>query len=579
MAKKLSNNKDNKKATASIGFSSKGKKAPTPKEEPKKEKLTKKQIIILVAVLLIAVITSGVVIGAVFAIRRINDPDFMKSDLSRYISIAENGYKGYTINIALDEFSEADVEREINKLITSKKTLNEQYKGRYPINNPLSLGDTVRIYYRGYTVGEDGRETDFDGSSNFADSVTVLEVGTGNVINADTGAVSGSFIGGFGEGLVGKIPGEYSEFKTTTSGRVMAGDVIYLSYTVIGGKDGVNKTVTNERIDLALPYIDELYGKGFTEFFTGKVVNGEASDFKNIGEDLDKLICRIGDSQTDTVYSDMKIEFVTRGCENNPITISVRFPANYQETTLRGKDAFFDVYVDSATVYDTPVFDDKFITETLKVDANTLDSYAGATLTEKYRAKVREELKTQIEESNHELLISEMWKFLNNHTIVKKLPKKTVEYYYNSYYNTIASYYQNYSQSYPSIDAFAIEYLKSSYGANLGTGDDWKAYVMKLAENDVTEKLIFYYIIREENLIPPESEYEKIYNKIYNEVFDYYFELNKEKFEKLEGEAYDKEINVLKSEIDGSYGDEYFKEQTYYYYCTRKMLEFANITK
>ena len=94
MAKKLSNNKDNnKKATASIGFSSKGKKAPIPKEEPKKEKLTKKQIIILTSVLLIAVIISGAVIGAVFAIRRINDPDFMKSDLSRYISIAENGYK------------------------------------------------------------------------------------------------------------------------------------------------------------------------------------------------------------------------------------------------------------------------------------------------------------------------------------------------------------------------------------------------------------------------------------------------------------------------------------------------------
>ena len=492
MAKKNSSSKAKKQSVSSnvvIGVSSKGKKAPTPTPPKEKEKLTKKQIIILVSVVLIAVMIGGAIIGIVAAVKRINNPDFLKSNLSRYIYISEDDYSGYEINIPLEEFSEEDVLRKINSLLTEHKTSAEE---RYNPNTMLSLGDTVKIYYRGYTVGEDGRETDFSGSSNFSEkSPTILEVGTGKVINASN-EVSGSFIPGFAEGLEGIIPKDYLDLeKITEEERVMAGDVIYLSYTVIGGKDGVNKTVTAERIDLALPYIDELYGKGFTEFFVGKLQDGEQKDFKLVGEEIEKLICRIGDSETDTVYTDMKVEFLTRGCEDNPINLKVKFPASYAEESLRDKDAYFDVYIVSASTYDTPVFDEKFITEKLKVTAADLSSYKGETLVEKYKDKLTEECKAEIEEANQDILLEEVWKQLLSKVEVKKLPKGTVEGYYNYYYSTIGKYYYNvYSQSYSSIDAFAIDYLNAYYGAGLDAGADWNAHIRKLAEEDTVKNLL-----------------------------------------------------------------------------------------
>ena len=259
MAKKSSKKmNEDKKERVNLGVSSKGNKNPTPTPKPEKEKLTKKQIIILISVFLAAVMAASVVVGAILISKRRENPDFMKSDLSKYITLSEDDYKGYDIDIPLDSYNELGVQRKINMLLTEHKTLNEYYKGRYPVNQPLTVGNNVNIYFRGYTVDENGRENDFDGGSNLSlsDEETILEVGTGNVIDAESGEVKYLFIPGFGEGLVGLVPSEYSEFKRTRSGRVMAGDVIYLSYKVTGPNG--EKIVESERIDLSLPYIDEI---------------------------------------------------------------------------------------------------------------------------------------------------------------------------------------------------------------------------------------------------------------------------------------------------------------------------------
>ena len=574
MSKKASKNKQvSERSALPTGVSSKGNKASVRKETADKEKLTKKQIIIIVCVLLCAVLVSGTIIGAMLVSKKRENPDFMTSDLSRYISIAKEDYSGYEIKIPLDEPSDMGLNRKINTLLTEHKTLNEVYEGGYSPSAALSLGDEVKIYYRGYTVDENGRETDFEGSSNFFDEdVTILEVGTGNVIDSDNGNVVGSFILGFGEGLVGIIPGEYPELQTIHSGNVREGDVIYLSYTVMG--EGGNKSVENERIDLSLPYIDDIYGKGFTEFFAGK-------DAKGIDIDIKEFITRIGDDKTDTVYTDMKISCVTRGCETNPLTISVRFPANYSELSLRGKEAKFDVYIDNAVIYDAPEFNDKFITETLKTDAESLSGYSGESLVDKYRAKLSEELKSEIEDSNHTLLVEAMWSHIVSKTKINRIPKKTLEVYYQSYYNTISDYYYrgNYSSSYGSIDNFAIAYLNTTYGAGLDEGGDWKGFITSLAEGDVVQKLIFYYIIRNEEFIPTGDEYKKIYDEIYGGIYDEYLELHSSELSALKGTEYDEKLQSLKKEFDDYYGDSYFKEQTYYHYGTRKMLELANIIK
>jgi FKBP-type peptidyl-prolyl cis-trans isomerase (trigger factor) len=274
---------------------------------------------------------------------------------------------------------------------------------------------------------------------------------------------------------------------------------------------------------------------------------------------------------------DMKVEFVTRGCETAPITIDVTFPANYADESLRGKAAKFDVYIRDAVVYDVPEYNESFITEKLKLTAEDLSAYSGATLIEKHTEKLRAEYKKEINESNHALLSDAMWAHILSGVEIKKLPAKTVETYYNVYYGQINQYYSYYSSQYDSLDSFAITYLNSEYGANLASGADWKAYITSLAEGDTVQKLVFYYIIREENLFPSDSDYQQIYGEVYNSILESTLELHESELATLSGEEYNKKVESLKDQIDSYYGESYFREQVYYYYGSRKMLEFATV--
>ena len=556
----------------SIGFSTKSAPKRAAAAAEPKNKSNKAKAIALIALTLVIAITAGIVIGVLIINKNKPAPsiDYMKDDLSKYITISKEDYSGYTIDIPLDKLTDELVMNEINSLLTSKKVLNKDFGGGFMKSVALSLGDEAYIYFRGYTVDENGREHDFAGSSNFdEEDPSILEVGTGNLIS--DGEVSGQFIPGFGEALVGIVPINYAPFEIIREGTVGAGDVIYLSYTVIG--ENGNKTVSSERIDLALPYINEQYGEGFVEFFVGKSIGSDISD---------KLICEAGEGKTDTVYSAMKIEYVTR-CESDPATITVKFPANYAKEELRGVEAKFDIYVKYAIIYDTPEFDDKFITETLKVKESELKDYQGSTLAEKYRAKISAELSKEIEESNHNLLLDKVWDRLTAKVKVIELPQAEIDAFYNSYYNEINSaynqYINTYGQSSATLDAFAPSYISYTYGKTLGNDETWKDYITEMAKSDVKQKLTFYYIIRQENLIPSDAEYKEISERLYNELFEELKEKNAYQFEGLEGKEYDEKIAELKQFIDDNYGEEYLKERTYYYYGSRKLVELANVVR
>ena len=561
----MANKKIKKKPDEKMGNGAKNVKA-KPKKE--KEKLTRKQIIIIIAVTVVSVIISGIIIGAVALSKGSNNPNLLKADLTKYIEISAEDYKGIDLDIPLDDTSDAAVQkivdRKINMLLTNYKTLNEQLNGAYDKARPLSVGDTVYIYYRGYTVDENGRQKDFEGSSNIPNEMTVLEVGTGKIIDESTGSSDGSFIPGFGESLVGIVPGAYSVIDKIRQSDVQAGDVVYLTYSVIG-EDGNSELIENERIDLSLSYIDELYGDGFSAYLIGKT----------IGQDLDPLTVRKSGHSTDTVYSDMKVSFVTRGTEATPITIQVKFPANYGEESLRGVDAYFDVFVSSASSYDVPEFDDTLLTEKVKVRASDYSSYPGSTLAERYKAKVFADTKEEIEDTNTQLLTNKMWDHLMSKVKIIKLPKKTLESYYDSYYSRIVSLHNSgyYSQYYETLDELAVAYLNETYGMGLSSNSDWKGAIQELAEWDLTQNLVFYYIIREENILPTDEEYASIREILYNDILDYYIESNSEKFANLDDAAYKTELDVLKSEINDYYTEDYFEEEVYRYYGTRKIIE------
>ncbi len=517
---------------------------------------SKAPLIIIISVLALVAIAGGIILG-VFLANRNKPVDYWKDNLGKYISISEAQYKNYELpEIPLEKITEEGLQRKINKLLVANKSKDPLHDGAFVTNLPMSLGDVAYIWYRGYTVDENGVETDFEGGSNFSSQIAELELG------------SGSFIPGFEEALIGVVPKEHSTFEKQTMGSVQAGDIIYLT-ALVYNPDGSYKSLKSERIDLGnKEAVDAKYGAGFTEFFIGKTTETGTNEPQKIGETIGSKVFYVGGSSMATAYYDMKIDFATR-CETNPVTIDVRFPADYSKVSLRGVEAKFDVYVTYAKIYDVPTFDDKFVTETLKVKEETLAGYNGTTVTEKYTELLREEYKEEVTEQNRVVLEDEMWKYYKSVVTVKKLPESSVQEFYDSYYNEIEQYYASYTASYETIDAFAVAYL------GLASGADWRNHLIDKAKDIVLEKLLFYYIMREDGLEPPEAYYRAEYDKMYQEYLDYYIELNAETLSKYEGEEYDREIALLKQEMDSYYGEQYFKESIYYDYATKILLEYA----
>lgn len=479
------------------------------------------------------------------------DIDYLEDNISRYITIPENDYKGYTLEVLYDEMREGDVDRKIMSLRYQKRgaALNN---GGSVINlgRPIDAGDTVKIYYRGYTLDESGNENAFSGGCNFSSSPYSLGIG------------SLGFIPGFEESLLGAIPSDYSRLSVKKSGKVLEGDVIYLSYRAML-PDGTSVTKVSERINLSAGDVDEKYGNGFAGFFV---------DTK-IGEKISQnATFEMGAGSA--VYFDMTVDYATSG-EDKPLTISAYFPTDYKEASLRGVSVLFDVFFEEVIAYDTPKYDEAFITGTLGVTEAMLSKYEGSGIVEKHKNM----LKAQIEEeylSTKKTMVEEaIWKHLHEAVKVKRLPKSEVEEVYEQYYGEIKEAYEYYSSMYSSIDQFASAYLGITDGA------DWREYIRERAEAVVTEKLIFYYIIREENLLPSDADYQARYDATVQEYLDYYTEnIYKEELEAIKNEAdREKKIAEIKAEMLEYYGEEYFVEMVYYEYSLDAFISLPTVVK
>ena len=525
----------------------------------KKKRRNKITVISLAAILVVIALTVGIVVLVLHQ----KDFDYMKSDISDYITISVQDYKNYTITLKKSEVTDADVERKIMALLYKSRADLPSNKGAEMYKVPISVGDTVGIYYRGYTVDSNGVEEDIDGASNILGEIYKLGIG------------STSFIPGFEEGLIGAVPWNHQfnpENDIIKTGNVLPGDVMYISYTAVL-PDGTTRQKTNERIDLSDENLDERYGEGFKAFFLGL---GTSQSRAVIGK-------QIGIKLTDTVpfayqdgtavYFDMTINSVLR-CESQPLTIEATFPLNYNEKSLRGLDVKFDVYIKSAVIYETPEYNEQFITDTLKISADDLKEYSGNSIVEKHRAYLLAEANAENEEMRKALIEEAMWEHYNSKVKIKKLPKGEVEEIYHQYYGELASQYQLYYSSYYS--SFG-EFVRAYY--NLSSNADWNSYINELAESVIVEKLIFYYIIRAEKLVPSDTEFGDMYNETVDEYLDYYVsDIYADELASLKTDA-EKEARILeiKEEMLDYYGDEYFDEIVYYDYALDKIIAFATV--
>ena len=518
----------------------------------------KKALIIAIS----AVLLLAFVIGLVAVIINSFEFDYLTSDLSRYITIKESDYKPFPVVMITDEIDDADVQRAIYKLLVENKSDEAKYDGATVLNMPISLGDTVYIYYRGYMLDEDGEEVDFSGGCNFSSSSeTKLEIG------------SGTFIEGFEESLIGVVPNTLTRFEKITSGNVSSDMVVYLSGSVLYPNGSAKQSFTSTRVDLSDPNVNEFWGNGFREYLIGAADSaGNVNTAKEIGKTLDSKTFSHEDGAV--VYYDLKVDFATR-CEGNPLTVQAKFPIGYSEESLRGKEAFFDVYIRGAVIYDVPEYNEEFIRETLKVSAEDLAEYEGETVVEKHTAMLRAQLEAELEESRRSVIEDALWAHLHEVANIKKLPESEVKIYYAQYYDEVQAAYSTYSQAYASVDAFAEAYF------GLDKDTDWRDYIMSRAKDVVAEKLMFHCIIRQEGFIPPAEEYDRIYNEQISEHLEYYTEkLYKDELDKItDPEKKAARIAEIKKEMLDYYGNEYFRENVYYIYAADKIFAFAQITE
>jgi FKBP-type peptidyl-prolyl cis-trans isomerase (trigger factor) len=532
-----------------------------PSDNTSEQKARKNKITVISAVAILVVI--ALTVGIVALVLNQKDFDYMKSDLSDYITISENDYKNHVITLKKGEITDADVERKIMALLYKSRADLPSNKGAEMYKVPISVGDTVGIYYRGYTVDSDGIEHDIDGVSNLLGDIEKLGIG------------SMAFIPGFEEGLIGAVPWNHQfnpENDIIKTGNVLPGDVMYISYTAVF-PDGTTSRKDNERIDLSDENLDERYGAGFKAFFLS---SGSSQSRAAIGK-------QIGIKLTDTVpfdyqdgtavYFDMTINAVLR-CESQPLTIDATFPLNYNEKSLRGLDVKFDVYIKSAVIYETPEYNEQFITDTLKISADDLKEYSGNSIEEKHRAYLLAEANAENEEMRKALIEEAMWEHYNSKVKIKKLPKGEVEEIYHQYYGELTSQYQLYYSPYYS--SFG-EFVRAYY--NLSSSADWDSYINELAESVIVEKLIFYYIIRAEKLVPSDTEFQNMYNETVQEYLDYYVnDIYAEEIASLKTDA-EKEARIIeiKEEMLDYYGEEYFDEIVYYDYALDKIIAFATV--
>lgn len=569
----MSNKKHNEKPIKKEEKIEKKPKNTTQSKNVEKEKISEKNLaIIITAVVLLAITVCASAFFLVDAIINNKFFSYLTSDLSKYVTISDKDYKNLTINVDIAEPHEIDVDVAILALLANDKGEAIEDGASFKTENENSQftvtpGTMLRIWYRGYLLDENGDQIEVARMSNFAATEpSALEIGSGN------------FIPGFELGLNGIYTGDYPRFVKITDKEteITESHIAYVSFSrLIEGGDAKKDTLktTSTRINLSADDIEKNFGVGFKEKILGAT----------IGEKLEKFTAEIDGKKYD--YTDVTVDFVTdceTSKENPPLKVEAYFPYDYNTATLRNETAYFEVYIESGILYEEQKFTNEYVEKLVKKEGSKitleeLNKFDGAALTDKYRAYVKKTI-DDIYEEEYENAINDAYKTTWDRILagakVLKYPKNEVDKIYEEYVEDVeyqfaesGGYYTNEStgesQTYNDVDSYARAYLQLSATTN------WKTYLRNMSESLVKERLVLYYIIREEGLkltnkeLKAEIEKTKqIYLDEYVEQYLAYEQKSRDDFKS--DEEYEEYVEDRAAEIFGYYDDDYFKETTYY---------------
>ena len=589
----------------SVLFSEK-KDAQKPKREKivlSKDQIKKIAIIASAAVALVAIILSCVFLVIIPMIEEDRGFDYVKSDLTKYVSLSASDYKHYSMSLTIAKPREVDVDIALLGMRASDKDENPLHEGTLVTEYPIDAGDIVNIYFRGYIVVDGVQKTV---ASNLSQNqYTSFEIGGGAFPNESYP------VRGVENQLVGIIPDEVAKFIKIREGVVKADHVVYVTFDRKNTETGKSESGTTERIDLTLDRTNVVYGDTFKDKLIGTQI-GNTLSFKTTVEGVEYE------------YTDVTVNYVTE-CERNPLVLTGFYPYNTGSATINNKEVTFEIYIQSMQDYSAPELNDEFIEKKVAepnsgLTMRELNKYEGENLVEKYRSYAWEFLNEQYETELRSMIAQNMWNYYNEKAEIKRIPGGKVEKIYLEYYAEVKNSFEESggvifnemagengegeTETYENLADYAKVYLGLWYSE-----DDWTVTIRALAEDLVIERMIMYYIMQVEGIEPTAEELSAKVESLKQDYMDEYvykylsdYQTNRDEFisstaqqdrdyaEKMDriilawkaedfaNAEYKEFYAAREKEMFDYYDDDYFTETAYYEIITDYVVSWAEYT-
>jgi len=481
--------------------------------------------------------------------KKVHSYDYLAEDLSQYIELADSDYKGYDLTVKMTEVTDATVEEWILYVLTEHRLDEAKNPGK---TAPLTAADVLEAWYRPYVIDENGREIELDVDSG--------ELGESGVTDGKITIGGGSLPMGIESSLIGVIIADYPTMESVslkTGDLISESDVLYISYSLLSPKG--KESYTDVRIDLSITDLDSKFGAGFRDALIGTAIteDGKLASFTAVGED------------GRYVYENVRVTYAYPK-DAKHLTLKGTLPHGYSNYDLACGEVYYDIFPEYFTAYDVPELNAEFIRDTLKISDEELAKQEGADAVERYRAYMRAELIRKNEEELRAIQEEAMWYHYNDVAKIKSYPEDAVLAIYDKNLEELELVWESYKDSYPDFDDFARAYL------SLTADSDWQAKLKDDAKSEVKEKLIFYYIVRKENLLPSEEKYKELFDSIFDEFVVYYMD-GKTAEDYDDAAAYEKERADAEVAVLDFYGEDFFAHQVYYEYAIDAILDFAKV--
>ena len=256
----------------------------------------------------------------------------------------------------------------------------------------------------------------------------------------------------------------------------------------------------------------------------GTVKDGDNVNISYVGKiDGKEFDGGTADNQTLTIGSGAFIDGFEDGLVEkkvgDKVTLDLKFPKDYQNKEVAGKDVTFEVTINSKQVTTTPKYDEKFIKENSDYD-NKKD----------YEASVKEELQKSKEETAVDTAKQTLWSEAVENAEVKKYPKGAVKKEQDSIIEQYKLMAQNYNMEWAD---FLKTYMQT-------TEKEFQKQAKTYGKSVAKQKLVLYAIADKENIKISNGDYkkrlkemlknagmtEKQFKEQYNQTLEEYAEQN-----------------------------------------------------